>query len=114
VLEPVGEVDHAQRQPDALVTLLPGEGGEQERSRFRFWNTNPMCCARQAASCPGVIALTSEPATRMVPLVGRSSPASRLSSVDFPDPEGPMRAVKEPSLMSSERPVKISIRSESR
>src|SRR5687767_711632 len=73
-----------------------------------------MCCARQAASWPGVIELTSEPATRIVPLVGLSSPASRFSRVDLPEPEGPIRAVKEPSLMSRERSVKISIRSESR
>ena len=48
-----------------------------------------MCCARQAASCPGVIALTSAPATRIVPLVGLSSPARRLSRVDLPEPGGP-------------------------
>ena len=60
------------------------------------------------------MALTSDPATRTMPLVGRSSPARRLSSVDFPDPEGPINAVNEPSATSSVRPVKTSMRSVSR
>jgi len=38
----------------------------------------------------------------------------RLSSVDFPEPDGPMRAVKLPSATSSERPVNTSMRCVSR
>jgi len=39
-----------------------------------------------------------------VPLVGRSSPASRCMSVDLPEPDGPMIAVKEPGWISIETP----------
>jgi hypothetical protein len=73
-----------------------------------------MFSARQSASWPGVIALTSAPATRMLPLVGLSSPARRFSRVDLPEPDGPISAVNDPSTISRERPVKISIFSESR
>src|SRR5688572_10873431 len=37
-----------------------------------------------------------------------------LSNVDFPEPDGPMRAVNEPSSMSSDRSVKTSTRCVSR
>ncbi len=37
------------------------------------------------------------PATVTVPAVGRSSPAMRLSRVDFPDPDGPMIAATSPA-----------------
>ena len=46
---------------------------------------------------------TAAPATVIVPLVGRSSPASRFRNVDFPLPEGPMRAVKLPAAISRVR-----------
>src|SRR5688572_6869522 len=72
-------------------------------SRLYDWKTKPIVRARHAASCPGLIALTSSPATRTVPRVGLSSPATRFSSVDLPDPEGPISAVKLPSSKSIER-----------
>ena len=37
------------------------------------------------------------PATVTVPAVGRSSPAIRLSRVDFPDPDGPLIAATSPA-----------------
>ena len=63
-------------------------------SRLNDWKTKPTLRERHSASCAGVIALTSAPPTRTVPLVGLSSPAMRLSSVDLPEPDGPMSAVK--------------------
>ena len=63
-------------------------------SRLNDWNTKPTFRERHSASCAAVIALTSAPPTRTVPLVGLSSPAMRLSRVDLPEPDGPMRAVK--------------------
>ena len=72
-------------------------------SRLYDWKTKPMVRARQAASCAALIALTSSPATRTVPRVGLSRPATRLSSVDLPEPDGPMSAVKLPSSKSIER-----------
>ena len=38
--------------------------------------------------------MISTPSSVTVPLVGRSSPASRCISVDLPEPDGPMIAVK--------------------
>ena len=38
--------------------------------------------------------------TARSPLVGRSNPATRLSRVDFPQPDGPSRATNSPSPMS--------------
>ena len=83
-------------------------------SRLKDWKTKPTFRERHSASCAGVIALTSAPPTRMLPLVGLSSPAMRLSSVDLPEPEGPMSAVKVPCSMSIDSPVNTSIRSASR
>src|SRR5262245_52639152 len=57
----------------------------------------PMWRARQAASARSDRPLTSVPPIRMTPRVGRSMPASRLSSVDLPEPDGPMRPRKSPS-----------------
>ncbi len=37
----------------------------------------------------------------IVPEVGRSRPAIRFKSVDFPDPEGPIRAMKSPFSRTS-------------
>src|SRR5437867_2797241 len=73
-----------------------------------------MCRARHGASCPGVMALTSASATRTVPLVGLSSPAMRLSNVDFPEPDGPINARKLPSCTLRVMPVKTSMRCVSR
>ena len=42
---------------------------------------------------------TSVPASMMVPEVGASIVAMQLSSVDLPDPEGPMRATNSPAAM---------------
>ena len=83
-------------------------------SRLNDWNTKPTFASATPRAAPRVIALTSAPPTRTVPLVGLSSPAMRLSRVDLPEPDGPMRAVKVPCSMSIESPLKTSIRSASR
>src|ERR1051326_8373202 len=46
------------------------------------------------------------PATSIVPLVGRSRPARRLSSVDLPDPDGPISARNSPSSILRSRRFK--------
>ncbi len=45
----------------------------------------------------GGVCVMSCPSIRMRPDSGRSKPAMRLSSVDLPDPLGPMTAVKLPA-----------------
>ncbi len=47
---------------------------------------------------------SSRPATRTLPAVGVSSPASRCISVDLPEPDGPMTAVNCPVGTSSDTP----------
>jgi hypothetical protein len=57
----------------------------------------PTCRARNLASAPSPRVSIRRPATVTVPMVGRSSPATRLSSVDFPLPDGPMTATTSPA-----------------
>src|SRR5258707_14059327 len=53
-----------------------------------------MCRARHAASSRSLIVLISSSPTTTLPDVVWSIPATRFSSVVFPDPEGPMIATK--------------------
>ena len=56
-----------------------------------------MCRARNRARALSPSLSMRCPATVTVPAVGRSSPAMRLSRVDFPDPDGPMIAATSPA-----------------
>src|SRR6187397_2140978 len=58
---------------------------------------NPMWRARHAASARSERLLISVSPMRTVPRDGRSMPASRFSSVDLPDPEGPISPRKSPA-----------------
>jgi hypothetical protein len=50
----------------------------------------------------------SRPRRRWIlPLSGRSSPAMAISSVDFPDPDGPTRPIASPRPILSETPLRI-------
>ena len=58
---------------------------------------------------PGVIPVTGWPPTRTLPALGRSSPATRVSVVDLPQPVGPTTAQNCPGLtgrLTSRRAVK--------
>lgn len=48
--------------------------------------------------------VSSRPSTATSPDVGRSSPATMFSSVDFPLPEGPITATASPRRTSSVTP----------
>src|SRR5690242_5560788 len=63
----------------------------------------PIFDERNLASCESLIDARSAPATSIAPFVGRSRPAIRLSSVDLPEPDGPMSASNEPSGTSRSR-----------
>src|SRR5690554_3588805 len=56
---------------------------------WNVWNTNPTLAARNAARSSSLIAPRSRPSSSTDPDDGRSSPASRPSSVVFPLPDGP-------------------------
>ena len=61
--------------------------------RLYDWNTKPMRSRRTCVSCFSVSALRSTSPRNTWPLVRRSSPAMQCSSVDLPEPDGPMIAV---------------------
>ena len=69
-------------------------------SRLKNWKMIPTCRARNLASPLSLRLSIRRPATVTVPAVGRSSPAMRLSSVDFPLPDGPMTAATSPAATS--------------
>ena len=69
-------------------------------SRLKNWKMIPTCRARNLASPLSLRLSIRRPATVTVPAVGRSSPATRLSRVDFPLPEGPMTAATSPAVTS--------------
>src|SRR5213078_1848924 len=56
----------------------------------------------------GGMSLTIRPPISTVPALGRSSPATILSSVDLPQPEGPTSTVNSPLSMSRSIPFKTS------
>ena len=50
----------------------------------------------------------SWPATVTSPAVGWSRPARMCMSVDLPEPDGPMTAVRRPAVMSTDTPRRAS------
>ncbi len=63
---------------------------------MKDWNTKPMRSRRSRVSAVSFSPVRSVPARTTRPPVGRSRPAAHCSSVDLPDPEGPMIAVNDP------------------
>jgi hypothetical protein len=68
------------------------------------WKTKPMRSRRSRVSRRSLSPVSSVPPTRTEPDVGRSSPAAHCSSVDLPEPDGPMTAVNVPGPKPSETP----------
>ena len=64
-----------------------------------FWNVRAMPAW---ATCAGRRVVISRPASRMLPVVGRTIPESRLNRVVLPAPLGPMTPWMRPSGRSSE------------
>src|SRR6185369_12038018 len=60
--------------------------------------------------CDGSRLVTSRPSTRTWPAVGCSSPATRRSSVDLPQPEAPTMTSISPSARARSMPCSTSIR----
>ena len=71
-------------------------------SRKNDWKTNPMRCERTPESCRSLICDVSMPATRTVPLDGRSRVPMMCSRVDLPEPDGPTIAASSPLRTSSD------------
>ena len=93
----------------ARLRLLAGDG-ERERDvlarsasgALKNWKTKPMCSRRSFVRSLSPSVVISVPATSTVPDVGLSRPARMCISVDFPDPEGPITAVKRERAMSTD------------
>ena len=73
-------------------------------SRLKNWNTIPMWRRRMRARSSSLRPVTVSPARTISPSSAWSSPATRLSSVDFPQPEGPMIAANSPRSSVSSAP----------
>ena len=73
-------------------------------SRLKNWKMKPMWSRRSFVSSVSSISATFWPATWTSPAVGLSRPARMCISVDLPEPEGPMTAVRRPAVMSTETP----------
>ena len=78
--------------------------------RWNAWKTMPTSLRRYAASSSDDIFARSRPWTSTEPEVGRSSPAIKFSSVDFPEPDCPSKATNSPGSMVSETPSTARIR----
>jgi hypothetical protein len=67
--------------------------------RLNIWKMKPMWSARKRSRAALPSLPMSRPRTRTVPSRGTTTPASRLSSVDFPLPLGPRRKTRSPRAM---------------
>ena len=65
-------------------------------TRLNDWKTKPIRSRRNAVSCRSDNEPSSVSPMKAAPLVNESRPARQCMSVDFPEPDGPMIAVKRP------------------
>ena len=70
-------------------------------SRLKDWKMNPMRSRRRFVSSLSFMVVSSAPPPsrwyrKIRPLLTESRPARQCISVDLPDPDGPMIAVKRP------------------
>ena len=79
-------------------------------TRLKLWKTTPTWRRRKRVAAPSDIAVRSAPPISTRPVSGASSPASRCSSVDLPEPLAPITASKAPGASSKERPRRTSAR----
>ena len=73
--------------------------------RLNAWNTNPTVDRRSLVSLVSDSRDSSTSPIQTRPDVGRSSPAAVCSSVLFPDPDGPITAVKVPRPKAASTPA---------
>jgi hypothetical protein len=64
--------------------------------RLKNWKTKPSSARRSRARRASPASSTRSPCRQISPAVGRSSPPSRFSSVDLPQPLGPVTARNSP------------------
>ena len=76
--------------------------------RLKNWKTKPSLSRRSIVSSSSDSRVISTPSIQTEPPVGRSSPARMCMSVDLPEPDGPMIAVKRPRSNPSVTPSRAS------
>ena len=96
--QPVPEPDRAQAfaRPVERVRAPANSSGKATFSsavmvgiRWKDWKTMPIVSRRNRASASSDIRVRSWPATTICPAVARSNPASSISRLVLPDPDGP-------------------------
>src|SRR5581483_5403499 len=70
--------------------------------RWNCWNTNPIFSARTRFRSAADICATFSPSSRISPEEGRSRQPIKFTSVDLPEPEGPIMASHSPGATASE------------
>ena len=75
--------------------------------RWNAWNTMPIVARRRRANASSSIAVTACPASIMLPALARSSPASTISRLVLPEPDGPMIPTASPAAMSRSMPRRM-------
>jgi len=70
-------------------------------TRLNDWNTNPTWSRRKIVSRWSFSVDRSASPMYALPEVRVSRPAAQCSSVDFPEPDGPMMAVYRPAMNST-------------
>ena len=76
--------------------------------RLKNWKMKPSLSRRSLVRSASSRPVISTPSSCTVPEVGRSSPARMCISVDLPEPDGPMMALKRPRSNSTLTPASAS------
>ncbi len=72
--------------------------------KLNDWKTKPRRSRRRMVRCLSSSSLRSASPMNAEPEVNESRPAMQCSSVDFPDPDGPMMAVNRDASNATETP----------
>src|SRR5699024_2690728 len=86
--------------PDSCMGSRMFSSASIAGTRLNDWKTKPMRSRRIAVSLRSLSPDSAVPPMMTSPESGVSRPASMFSSVDLPEPDGPMMAVKRPASMS--------------
>jgi len=76
--------------------------------RLKNWKMKPSLSRRSLVRSPSSRPEISVPSSCTVPEVGRSRPARMCMSVDLPEPDGPMIALKRPRSKETDTPSRAS------
>ena len=93
-----------RRRPTSSKGSSTFSTAESVGTRLKNWNTKPTLRRRRRARSVSLNPSIRVPSSQTSPAVGRSSPASRLRSVDFPHPLGPMIATNSPRSIEMSTP----------